>query len=157
MHERMGNRFEIVNHWFKQNVSVNHFVELRIDSDRFSSHPDAPVDCQCEHCHEPATKPIICHEQPASLLVVPKQPVPSRGWGEQFWARIIERDGKLFRGVIDNPLYESQLHGLTKNDEVLFHEDHILVVHGIHSDEIVLSMNEQDLKEFRRWIRSQKK
>ena len=144
-HAELGDRFQIVNPWFRKNAGVGHFVELRIDSDRFSAHPDAPVNCECSHCKEPATKPILCHEQPGSLSRIPRQDVPSRGWGEQFWVKITEREEVFLKGVIDNPLFESRLHELNEGDAIHFHEDHILAVHGIHNDEIIQSMDEQEL------------
>src|SRR5436853_1842314 len=112
MHAQYGERFEIANPWFRKHVGVGYFVELRIDSPRFSAHPDAPPNCICPHCKEPAIKPILCHEQPASLRAISPQPVPSRGWGEQFWVKIVARDSQYFAGQIDNPLYETRLHGL---------------------------------------------
>ncbi|MCH7726553.1 MAG: hypothetical protein IH991_08760 [Planctomycetes bacterium] len=151
MNAEMGDRFKITNPWFRKNVGVGHFVELRIDSPRFSAHPDAPANCECSHCQEPAENPILCHVQPASLSPIPKQTVPSRGWGEQFWAKITERDGRLLAGTIDNPLYESKLHSLSQGDTIYFREDHILVVHGVHNEEIIRNLNEEDLAEFGQW------
>ena len=52
MNRRFGDRFAIVNQWFKKHVSVGEFVEVRIDSDRFSAHPDAEPGCPCELCGE---------------------------------------------------------------------------------------------------------
>ena len=148
MHAELAARFQVPHPAMKKNVGVGHFVELRIDSPRFSVHEDAPEHCECVHCKEPMTKPVLCHEEPGSLINIPKQPVPSRGWGEQFWVQITARHGQLFQGRIDNTLYESRLHGLNEGDEITFHEDHILAVHGSHSQEIWLSMNEEELLEF---------
>ncbi len=157
MQAEMGARFQIANPWFKRYVDTGEFVELRIDSPRFSAHPDAPVHCTCPHCNEPATKPILGHEQPGSLLKISRQDVPSRGWGEDFWVRIIEREGEFCNGVVDNPLYEARLHQLNEGDQIIFHEDHILSVHAIHNNMIVARMNEKDLRDFVRWVKSQLK
>src|SRR5437868_4797586 len=85
----------------KKHVGVGHFVELRIDSLRFSMHEDAPEKCVCPTCNGEVTKPILRHEHPATLLLLPKQNVPSRGWGEDFWVQVTERDGKFFKGIVD--------------------------------------------------------
>ena len=53
MHAENGDRFEIANSWFRKNVGTGHFAEVRIDSPRFSAHPDAPANCICPHCKEP--------------------------------------------------------------------------------------------------------
>ena len=84
MHAELGDRFQIAHAAFRRNAQMGHFVEVRADSPRFSAHQDAPEHCECEHCKEPMTKPILCHEEPASFVRIPKQPVPSRGWGEQY-------------------------------------------------------------------------
>ena len=129
---------------------------LRIDSPRFSVHEDAAEKCYCPTCHGEATKPILSHEHPSTLAPIPKQNVPSRGWGEDFWARVSERDGPWFKGIVDNPLHEARLHALHKGDEIVFHEDHILAVHGSHREEIVLGMDAADLKTLAQWLGSQK-
>jgi hypothetical protein len=153
-HAEYGDRFEIANPWFRKHVTVGQFVEVRIDSPRFSAHPDAPLDCTCPHCKEPATKPILCHKQPASFRPIPPQPVPSRGWGEQFWVKIVEREGQYLAGQIDNPLYEARLHGLNQGDTIYFHEDHVLIVHSSHGREIVSRMGERDSADFWRWVQN---
>ena len=102
------------------------------------------------------TKPVLRHEHPASLLPLPKQHVRSRGWGEDFWVRVTQRDGQFLKGSVDNPLVESRLHGLREGDEILFQEDHILAVHSVHRQELVLGMNAADLKELARWLASQR-
>jgi hypothetical protein len=138
----------------KKHVGVGHFVELRIDSHRFSVHEDAPEKCLCPSCNGEATKPILRHEHPATLLPLPKQSVPSRGWGEDFWVQVTERQGKFFKGAVDNPLYEARLHELHKGDEIVFHEDHILAVHGVHRQELLVGMDAADLKELAQWLGS---
>ena len=42
MHAENGERFQIPHPVLKKHVSIGHFVELRVDSPRFSAHPDAP-------------------------------------------------------------------------------------------------------------------
>jgi len=76
---------------------------------------------------------------------MPNQDIPSRGWGEDFWVRVKERSGSYFRGIVDNPLVESRLHGLKQGDEIIFHEDHILAIHGIHRQELNVGMDVADL------------
>ena len=152
MNAEMGDRFKISNPWFRNHVGSGHFVELRIDSSRFSAHPDAPVNCTCPHCQEPAEKPILCHDEPASLLRIPKQSIPARGWGEQFWVRITEREGAWLAGQIDNSLHESQLHELNHGDTLYFHQDHILVVHGTHRQEILQQLNNKELEALGKWL-----
>ncbi|MBM81182.1 MAG: hypothetical protein CMJ78_11395 [Planctomycetaceae bacterium] len=155
MHEQNGDRFQIPHSVLKRHIDAGMFVELRIDSARFSAHPDAPEKCTCPHCNEEASKPILTHEQPATLLELPKQDVPSRGWGEDFWVQVVDREGKHIKGRIDNPLYEARLHELHQDDEIVFHEDHILAVHGLHRMELVSSMNASELQELAAWIESQ--
>ncbi|MBW3595724.1 MAG: hypothetical protein KY475_00450 [Planctomycetes bacterium] len=140
----------------KKHVGVGHFVELRIDSPRVSVHQDAAVKCYCPSCNGEATKPILGHHHPASLVPLPKQNVPSRGWGEDFWVKVTERDGQWFQGVVDNPLVEARLHELRQGDAVYFHQDHILAVHGIHRKEIVLGMDGHDLKTLAQWLGEQR-
>lgn len=151
MHAQHGEHFQIPHPVLKKHVGVGHFVEVRIDSPRFSRHEDAP-DCTCPSCHGAMTKPILRHEQPATLMPLPAQSVPSRGWGEDFWVRVTERDGRFLKGLVDNPLVEHRLHGLQQLDEVIFHEDHILAVHPIHRQELVLGMDNADLKELAQWL-----
>lgn len=157
MHAEHRDRFQIPPPVLKKHVGARQFVELRIDSPRFSVHPDAPEKCLCPSCNGEATKPILKHEQPTSLMPLPKQNVPSRGWGEDFWVRVTERKGSFFHGVVDNPLYEARLHGLRRNDAIIFHEDHILAIHDSHRQELVLSMDAADLKSLAQWLRSLRK
>ena len=154
MHAENGDRFQIPPDVIKRHVSVGHFVELRIDSPRFSVHEDAPEKCTCSICNGEATKPILSHDNPASLLPLPKQNVPSRGWGEDFWVQVTERSGKFLKGTVDNPLYEARLHGLHQGNEVVFHEDHILAIHDIHRQQLVEGMDAADLKQLAQWLSS---
>ena len=154
MHAENPDNFQIPHPVLKKHVGVGHFVELRIDSPRFSVHDDAVEKCYCPTCNGEATKPILSHDHPASLVPLPNQDVPSRGWGEDFWVRITEREGQFIKGVVDNPLYEARLHGLHQGDSVFFHEDHILAVHGSHREEIVLGMDAADLKTLAQWLGS---
>ena len=66
MHTENGEHFQIPHAVLKKHVGVDHFVELRVDSPRFSVHPDAPEKCNCPTCNGEVTKPILSHEQPAS-------------------------------------------------------------------------------------------
>ena len=152
MHEQNGSRFQIPHPVLKKHIGLGHYVELRVDSDRFSVHPDAPEKCLCESCNGDAKKPILSHEQPASLVQLPEQNVPSRGWGEDFWVQVIQRDGSCFRGIVDNPLYESRLHEIHHNDEIVFHSNHVLSVHPVHRQEMVMEMDEGDLKQLVEWL-----
>jgi hypothetical protein len=157
MHAENGDRFIIPPDVLKKHVGIGQFVELRIDSPRFSVHEDSPEKCTCPTCNGDGTKPILSHRHPASLLKVTKQEVPSRGWGEDFWVQVTERAGRIMKGVVDNPLCEARLHGLHEGDEIVFHEDHILHVHDIHRKELVLGMDAADLKQLAQWLGSQEK
>ena len=152
MNQQNAEHFRIPHPVLKKHVRTGHFVELRIDSPRFSVHPDAPEQCECPSCHGEASKPILSHEQPASLVPLPAQNVPSRGWGEDFWAQVLEFEDGVFRGVVDNPLYESRLHNVSLGDEIVFHSDHILAVHPSHRQEMVMGMGEADLKQLVQWL-----
>lgn len=155
MHAENGERFKIPHAVLKKHVGVGHFVELRIDSPRFSVHENAPEKCTCSTCNGEATKPILSHEHPATLMPLPRQAIPSRGWGEDFWVRVTEREGRFFKGTVDNPLYEARLHGLHQGDEIVFHEDHVLAVHSVHRQELVSRMDAADLEELVQWLGSQ--
>ena len=150
MRRQNGSQFQIPHAVLKKHIAEGFFVELRIDSPRFSAHADET--CQCPSCSGTMTKPVLGHEQPASLSPVPPQSVPSRGWGEDFWVCVLERDGDFFRGRVDNPLYEARLHDVHRNDEICFHADHVLAIHSTHRPEMVMNMGEADLKELVRWL-----
>ena len=152
MHAENGDRFQIPHDVLKKQIGAGHFVEIRIDSPRFSVHPDAPEKCTCPVCDGEATKPILSHDQPATLWPLPEQDVPSRGWGEDFWVRVSAREDDVFHGVVDNPLVESRLHGLQFHDEIYFHVDHVLAVHPSHRQEMVLGMDEDDLRQLVEWL-----
>jgi len=154
MHSENGDRFQVPPDVLKRHVGVGYFLELRIDSPRFSVHEDAPEKCTCPTCNGEMTKPILSHTHPTSLVPVPEQNVPSRGWGEDFWVQITEREDKFLKGIVDNPLVEARLHGLHQGDEIVFHEDHILAVHGSHRQTMVLGMDAADLKELAQWLES---
>ena len=157
MHAENPGNFQIPHPVLKKHVVVGHFIELRIDSPRFSVHDDAVEKCYCPTCNGEATKPVLSHDHPATLLPLPRQDVPSRGWGEDFWVRVTERDGEWFRGVVDNPLVAARLHELHQGDEVSFHEDHVIGVHGIHREEIVLGMDATDVKTLAEWLGEQRR
>jgi hypothetical protein len=151
MHSENPDNFQIPPEVIKRHVRIGQFVELRIDSPRFSVHEDVAT-CNCPSCNGELTKPILRHDHPASLLPLPKQNIPSRGWGEDFWVKVTERSGRYLRGIVDNPLAEARLHGLDQGAEIIFHVDHILAVHDIHRQELVAGMNEEDLKELTQWL-----
>jgi len=157
MHAKNPDNFLIPHPVLKKHVSVGHFVELRIDSPRFSVHDDAVEKCYCSSCNGEASKPILSHQHPASLLPLPAQDVPSRGWGEDFWVRVMNRDNGWFSGSVDNPLYEARLHEIHQGESIYFHEDHILAVHGSHREEIVLGMDAVELKTLAQWLVTQNK
>lgn len=156
MHAENGDRFQIPPDVIKRHVRPGYFVELRIDSPRFSVHEDAPEKCPCPSCNGDMSKPILRHEHPASLVPLPELNAPSRGWGEDFWIQVSERVGKHYIGMIDNRLVEARLHGLDRGDSIVFHEDHILTVHDIHRQELVAGMTTSDLKELAQWLGSQR-
>ena len=151
-HQENPEHFRIPPRVIKRKVNAGHFVELRIDSARFSVHEDVAARCECPSCKGVMSKPILRHEHPATLVPLPEQKIPSRGWGEDFWVQVIRRDGDVFLGTIDNPLAEVRLHGLNIGDQIVFHSDHILAVHDVHRQELILSMNEADLKELTLWL-----
>lgn len=152
MHLKNPGHFKIPPDVIKRHLKPGQFVELQIDSPRFSVHEDAPEKCACPSCNGELNKPILRHEHPASLAPLPPQSVPSRGWGEDFWARVTQRSGCVFGGVVDNPLVEFRLHGLTLGADIVFHQDHILAVHDIHRLEVVEGMDAADLKELAQWL-----
>ncbi len=152
MHEENGDNFRIPPDVIKKHVVAGQFIEVRIDSPRFSVHEEDAEQCSCPSCNGEMTKPILSHEHPASLVPLPGQSVRSRGWGEDFWVQVTERDGQFLKGKIDNPLVERRLHELEFGDDILFREDHILAVHGSHRPELLLSMDADDLKELAQWL-----
>lgn len=107
MHSENPENFHIPPAVIKRHIGPGQFVEVRIDSPRFSVHQDAPQKCTCPSCNGELTKPILRHGHPASLVPLPKQKIPSRGWGEDFWVRVTERSGDFLRGAVDNPLVEA--------------------------------------------------
>lgn len=155
LHQENGDRFQIPHPVLKKHLKADQFVELRIDSSRFSVHPDAPEKCECPSCHGEASNPILRHEQPNSLFSLPPQDVPSRGWGEDFWVQIVERDGDAFRGIVDNRLYESRLHELNIGDVLYFESRHVLAVHPSHRQELVMEMDEVEIRELVNWLGQQ--
>ncbi|MDB4670592.1 hypothetical protein OAF34_00530 [Pirellulaceae bacterium] len=152
MREQYGVNFQIPPAVIKRNIQVGQYVEVRIDSTRFSTHQQDAERCSCPSCDGDFSNPILRHTDPDSLVPLPPQDVPSRGWGEDFWVLINERDENWLRGSVDNPLVESRLHGLHQTDEIFFEEKSILAVHGSHRQEMVSQMNEHDLKELVQWL-----
>ena len=155
MHLQNPTSFQIPPEVIKRHVSVDHYVELRIDSSRFSMHEQDAVQCRCPSCNGEMKKPVLRHVHPASLVDIPPQQVPSRGWGEDFWVRVVTRAGDWFHGEISNRLVESRLHGLTLGDPLYFNSDHILAVHDVHRADLVQRMNVAELKELANWLASQ--
>lgn len=155
LHEENGDRFQIPHQVLKKHLTVGQFVEVRIVSDRFSAHPDAPEKCTCSSCNGEASNPVLCHDQPETLAPLPSQNIPSRGWGEDFWVQIVERDGETFRGVIDNQLHEARLHERNLGDEICFEARHILTVHPTHRRKLVMDMDEQDIRQLVDWLNQQ--
>jgi hypothetical protein len=151
-HQENPEHFRIPPRVIKRQVNVGHFVELRIDSTRFSIHEDVAEQCECPSCKGVMSKPILRHEHPATLVPLPEQKIPSRGWGEDFWVQVIKREGNAFLGTIDNSLAEARLHGLSLGHQIVFHADNILAVHDVHRQELILAMNEADLKEMTLWL-----
>lgn len=147
-----GPRFQIPPDVVKRHVRTGHFVELRLDSPRFSTHEEAAEKCACPSCNGDMHKPILRHAHPQSLLPMSPPNVPSRGWGEDFWVQVSRCDGAFFAGVVDNHLAETRLHGLRLGQELVFHEDHMLAVHDIHRRQLVLDMDVADLKELAEWL-----
>lgn len=152
LHSVNGPRFQIPPDVIKRHLSSGQFVELRIDSPRFSVHEEDAVNCSCPNCEGELSKPILRHEQPATLMPLPKQEVPSRGWGEDFWVRIEDRVDDYLIGQVDNQLAESRLHDISLGDKIVFHSDHVLALHPIHRGEIVSGMDTSDLKELASWL-----
>lgn len=155
MHAENGDQFQIPPDVLKRHLSNDQFVELRINSPRFSAHADAAEDCRCDSCNGEASQPILGHPEPESLHPAPDSHVPGRGWGEDFWVRITERDGPYFRAIVDNHLHESRLHQLHFGDTIAFHANHVLAIHPSHRQELVLGMNDKDLRELVDWLGQQ--
>jgi hypothetical protein len=156
MHRKNGDSFRIPPAVIRRNVNGGQLVELRIDSPRFSVHDDSLEKCACPSCEGEMTKPILRHENPESLVPLPEQNVPSRGWGEDFWVRVTEREGSHLKGIVDNSLVESRLHEVNRDDEIIFHEDHVLALHPTARPQLLLSMDADDLKELAEWLGTQR-
>lgn len=147
MHLENPEHFHIPPSVIKRNVRPGQFVELRIDSPRFSVHESATDKCNCPSCHGQMSKPILRHEHPATLFPMAASNVSSKGWGEDFWVKVIKRSDNFLLGHVDNPLVEQRLHGVCLGDEIVFQEDNILAVHPIHRHELLMNMNQVDLQE----------
>ena len=155
MHAANPDNFHIPPAVIKRNLAPGMYVELRIDSPRFSVHEDAPEKCPCPSCNGEMSKPILRHEHPATLVgALPEESpaAPSRGWGEDFWVQIQARENRVFEGAVDNQLVEERLHGLAFGDTILFHEDHVLAVHDVHREDLVRRMDVEDLKALAAWV-----
>lgn len=152
LHQENPEHFHIPHNLMKKYLAVGQFVELRIDSPRFSTHSDAPDACACPVCNGEAKKPIIGHPFPLSLINIQSDSIPSRGWGEDFWVQIVSRNGDQLEGRVDNQLYESKLHEVQFNSVIKFTLDHVLAVHPIHREQLVLGMTAEEVKEFAVWL-----
>jgi len=102
------------------------------------------------------SKPILSHSEPATLLPLPVQKVPSRGWGEDFWVQILERSGPWLKGTVDNPLVEARLHGLNRGDSIILNEYHVLTIHQSHRADLVMGMSPGEVKELAVWLGTQR-
>lgn len=156
MHQQNGNQFQIPPGVIKRHLRPGFFVELRVDSPRFAMHDEDAAQCACPSCHGEMSKPILSHQHPESVVPLPEQNVPSRGWGEDFWVKITERDESYFSGVIDNRLAEVRLHALEYQSPIYFHEDHVLALHPSQREELVFSMDTASLKELAVWLGEQR-
>lgn len=155
MHQQNGDQFQIPPDVLKRHLGSGQFVELRINSHRFSAHADTPEPCHCESCSEVASQPILGHPEPESLYPAPDESVPARGWGEDFWVQIVDREGDHFLATVDNHLHESRLHELAFGQTIAFQARHVLAIHPSHRQELVLGMNEHDLRELVSWLGKQ--
>lgn len=155
MNRLHGSQFKIPAPVLKRHLKSEFFVELRIDSPRFSMHEEDAGQCECPSCKGEFSKPVLRHEMPLSLFNQPVEKPPARGWGEDFWVQISECDGQYFAGRVDNDLCEAKLHGIELNDQIFFHADHVLAVHGSHRLEIVSCMNVEEVKELATWLSSE--
>ncbi|MCH2211121.1 MAG: hypothetical protein MK110_07450 [Fuerstiella sp.] len=154
MHSSHGSRFQIPPSVIRRHVGTGHFVEVRIDSPRFSVHKDDAELCTCPSCHGEMSKPILRHDHPATLVPTTPQNIPSRGWGEDFWVRITESEDDYLKGVVDNPLIETRLHNIHCGDKLVLQQKHILAVHASHREDLVLRMSAEELKELALWLGS---
>ena len=153
--EEFGNQFQIPPPVIKRHVAVGHFVELRLDSPRFSMHDEDAAQCSCPSCSGELSNPILRHDHPATFVPLPPQTVPSRGWGEDFWAQVIQREGAYFSARVDNPLVETRLHGVGQEQVIYFGENHILAVHSAHRLDMVSGMEVEEIKELTQWLGEQ--
>lgn len=152
MHQEFGAQFRIPASVLKRHLKVGFYVELRVDSPRFSMHEDDAARCECPSCQGELSKPILRHEVPQSLFPQQLARPPSRGWGEDFWVQVLETQGHFLAARVDNHLCESKLHGIELNSTLYFHEDHVLAIHGSHRLEMVGSMSVEDIKELAAWL-----
>lgn len=152
MNELHGGQFQIPPPVIKRQIQVGQFVELRIDSSRFSMHKEDAAKCECPSCKGELSNPILRHQTPNTLEPMPESEFPARGWGEDFWVRITDRADDYFSADVDNHLCESRFHGLKLGAKLAFHSNHILAVHGIHRQEIVMGMSPTELKELAAWL-----
>lgn len=154
MHAENPEYFHIPPNVLKDQIQVGFFLEIRVDSPRFSVHEDADATCTCPVCNGEATKPILSHDHPASLLPLPSQNVPSRGWGEDFWIQVTAIEQCWLKGRVDNPLAETRLHEIAPDSEIICSLDHVLAIHPSHRMEMVSQMTPEQIKELTEWLAS---
>ena len=65
MHLQNPTSFHIPPDVIKRHIKHGQFVELRIDSPRFSVHENAAEKCACPSCQGEMTKPVLKHDHPA--------------------------------------------------------------------------------------------
>lgn len=153
--DEYGSQFQIPPPVIKRHVAVGHFVELRLDSPRFSMHEADAAQCTCPSCSGELSNPILRHDHPATLVAIPPQKVPSRGWGEDFWVQVVDREADFLSARVDNPLVESRLHGIKQEQVIYFRENHILAVHSAHRLDMVSGMEVDEIKELAQWLGEQ--
>ncbi|MFN3189476.1 MAG: hypothetical protein ACE361_03050 [Aureliella sp.] len=155
-----GERFQVPPQFMKDLVRTGFFVELRVDSNRFSAHEGSQT-CQCPSCSGEMTSPILSHPAPDSLVTANTERLaspPARGWGEDFWVQIecvkdaVER--KSYVGCVDNELVEGRFHGLKKGVRLHFESRHILAIHPVHRLELLASMEPEDVHALLRRLNS---
>lgn len=136
----------------RRQVRAGMFVELRLVSDRFSAHEASAEQCQCPSCAGEMSIPVLRHDHPQTLQSQQAASSAGRGWGEDFWVQVEDRNGQLFSGSVDNHLVESRFHGVEYGARLFFREEHILAVHHSHRLELVQSMSLGELQELALWL-----
>lgn len=76
---------------------------------------------------------------------------------DKFLAAVSARLARLFAqhgGLSETRYNRGGLFG--RGDEMYFQEDHILAIHSIHRQELVLGMDTADLRQLAQWLGSQR-